>query len=98
MAVLIELGRVLIHLGQEDEGEKCLARAAEIATTLEFGGPFDSIAELRIAQSRYAEAKELLERCLAVRRKTLPQAHPGISDAARKIAEIDEIMRRGASG
>jgi hypothetical protein len=28
----------------------------------------------------------------------LPKSHPGISEAARKIAEIDEIMRRGTSG
>ena len=98
MTVLVELGRVLIHLGQEDEGERCLARATEIATTLEFGGPFHSIAELRIGQSRYAEAKELLERCLVIRRKTLPPSHPRISEAAHKIVEIEEIIKGGTSG
>lgn len=94
MTCLAGLGSVLYSMGRQEEGESFLTKAIGIAEELEVGGPFFTMAELRIAQKRYVEAGSLLERCLDIRRRTLPASHTAIADTLSKIAELHGLMRR----
>ena len=94
MADLLVLGRFLHENARLSEADIELSRAAELAEEMKFGGPFYSLALLRIDQKRYQEAEKLLSRCLEIRRKKLEPSDAAITEAIQKLAKVYQLMGR----
>lgn len=52
------------------------------------------LSELRIAQTRYADAEALLVRCLEIRREKKGLSNEAIANVIRKLADVYRLMGR----
>jgi nephrocystin-3 len=96
MRIHMSLGDLMKRQYRISEADKELSKAVTIAEKIEFGGPFFTLAELRIEQKQFDEAAKLLRRCLEIRRKRLDPTDEVIAETIQKLVEVYRLMGKDA--
>jgi len=94
MGTLTGLGDTLLEMEKIAEAEDALTRAVEIASKLNFGGPFFQLGQLRLDQKDYGDAERLLRRCLKIRREKLAPDDEAIRMTLESLAEVCRLTGR----